>query len=90
MVPRFEAAKASRLLGHVVSERVVAVDPRKVAAVAEWATPTSCPDVRRWPYKLLLQVCLALIRHCSPAHGPLQPGPASELRLRGGRPSSKA
>ena len=28
-------------LGHVISERGVAVDPRKVAAVAEWATPTS-------------------------------------------------
>jgi hypothetical protein len=26
-------------LGHVISERCVAVDPRKVAAVAEWATP---------------------------------------------------
>ena len=33
-------------LGHVISERGVAVDPRKVAAVAEWATPTSCTDVR--------------------------------------------
>jgi hypothetical protein len=35
-------------LGHVISERGVAVDPRKVAAVAEWATPTSCTDVRRF------------------------------------------
>ena len=26
----------------------LAVDPRKVAAVAEWATPTSCTDVRRF------------------------------------------
>ena len=32
-------------LGHVISERGVAVDPRKVAAVAEWATPASCTDV---------------------------------------------
>jgi hypothetical protein len=35
-------------LGHVISERGVAVDPRKVAAVAEWATPQSCTDVRRF------------------------------------------
>jgi hypothetical protein len=35
-------------LGHVISERGVAVDPRKVAAVAEWAAPTSCTDVRRF------------------------------------------
>ncbi len=35
-------------LGHIISERGVAVDPRKVAAVAEWATPTSCTDVRRF------------------------------------------
>ena len=35
-------------LGHVISERGVAVDPRKVAAVAEWATPTSCTGVRRF------------------------------------------
>ena len=35
-------------LGHVISERGVAVDPRKVAAVAEWATPASCTDVRRF------------------------------------------
>jgi hypothetical protein len=35
-------------LGHVFSERGVAVDPRKVAAVAEWAAPTSCTDVRRF------------------------------------------
>ena len=35
-------------LGHVMSERGVAVDPRKVAAVAEWATPASCTDVRRF------------------------------------------
>ena len=32
-------------LGHVISEHSVAVDPRKVSAVAEWATPTCCTDV---------------------------------------------
>jgi hypothetical protein len=35
-------------LGHVISARGVAVDPRKVAAVSEWATPQSCTDVRRF------------------------------------------
>jgi hypothetical protein len=35
-------------LGHVISERGVAADPRKVAAVAERATPQSCTDVRRF------------------------------------------
>ena len=35
-------------LGHVISERGVTVDPREVAAVAEWATPTWCTDVRRF------------------------------------------
>ncbi len=32
-------------LGHVISEHGIAVDPSKVAAVAEWATPQSCTDV---------------------------------------------
>jgi len=35
-------------LGHVISEHGVAVDPRKVEAVAAWATPTSCTNVRRF------------------------------------------
>ena len=35
-------------LGHVISQAGVGVDPRKVAAVAEWARPTSCTDVRRF------------------------------------------
>ena len=35
-------------LGHVISEHGVAVDPGKVAAVAEWAQPTSCTEVRRF------------------------------------------
>ena len=34
-------------LCHVISKRGVAVDPLKIAAVAEWATPTPCTDVRR-------------------------------------------
>ena len=32
-------------LGHVISEHGVAVDPRKVAAVANWASPTSCTKI---------------------------------------------
>ena len=35
-------------LGHVISQDGVGMDPRKVAAVADWATPTSCTDVRRF------------------------------------------
>ena len=35
-------------LGHVISEHGVAVDPRKVAAVANWATPTLCTEVCRF------------------------------------------
>ena len=35
-------------LGHVISEHGVAVDPSKVSAVAAWATPTCCTDVRRF------------------------------------------
>ena len=35
-------------LGHVISEHGLAVDPRKVAAVADWATPQSCTNVRRF------------------------------------------
>ena len=38
-------------LGHVISERGVAVDPRKVAAITEWATAVvhpECTDVCRF------------------------------------------
>jgi hypothetical protein len=35
-------------LGHIISEHGVAVDPRKVAAVAEWTSPTSCINVCRF------------------------------------------
>ena len=35
-------------LGHVISERGVAMDPRKVAAIRDWARPESCTDVRRF------------------------------------------
>ena len=35
-------------LDHVISERGVAVEPRKVAALAEWVPPASCTDVRRF------------------------------------------
>ena len=43
---RFGRSSVS-FLGHAISGRGVAVDPRKVAAVAEGATPTSCTDARR-------------------------------------------
>ena len=35
-------------LGHVISAAGVAVDPRKTSAVADWARPASCTDVRRF------------------------------------------
>jgi len=35
-------------LGHVISEHGVAVDPRKLSAIREWARPESCSDVRRF------------------------------------------
>ena len=35
-------------LGHRLSADGVAVDPRKVQSILEWATPTSCTEVRRF------------------------------------------
>ena len=35
-------------LGHRLSEAGVSVDPRKVQSIVEWATPTSCAEVRRF------------------------------------------
>ena len=35
-------------LGHRLSEAGVSVDPRKVQSILDWATPTSCTEVRRF------------------------------------------
>ena len=35
-------------LGHRLSKDGVSVDPRKVQSIVEWATPTSCAEVRRF------------------------------------------
>ena len=35
-------------LGHHLSKEGVSVDPRKVQSIVEWATPTSCCEVRRF------------------------------------------
>ena len=35
-------------LGHLLSKEGVSVDPRKVQSIVEWATPTSCCEVRRF------------------------------------------
>jgi hypothetical protein len=35
-------------LGHRLSSAGVSVDPRKVQSILEWATPTSCTEVRRF------------------------------------------
>ena len=60
-------------LGHVISERGVAVDPRnlgsKVAAVAEWAPPASCTDVRR--FVGLTNYYRKFVRHFSTNTAPL-------------------
>ena len=34
--------------GHRLSKAGVSVDPRKVQSIVEWATPTSCSEVRRF------------------------------------------
>ena len=35
-------------LGHRLSKEGVSVDPRNVQSIVEWATPTSCCEVRRF------------------------------------------
>jgi hypothetical protein len=35
---------------HIISERGVAVDPRKITVVADWATQTPCTDASRGKY----------------------------------------
>jgi hypothetical protein len=35
-------------LGHRLSREGVSVDPRKVQSIVEWATSTSCTEVRRF------------------------------------------
>ena len=61
-------------LGHVISERGVGMDPRKVAAIATWATPTFCTEVRRFlgpgSPELLPPPCALLrgARSCSLSH----------------------
>ena len=75
-------------LCHVICERGVAVVPGKVAAVAEWATPTSRTDVRRFvgladycrKFVLRFSALAALLTAlCSPLPG-----------SRGAQPSSRA
>ncbi len=39
---------SASFLGHVISEHGVAVDPSKVAAIAERAPPTTCKEFRRF------------------------------------------
>ena len=56
-------------LGQVISERGVAVDPSKVAAVAEWAPPASCTDVRR--FVGLANYYRKFVRHFSTLSAPL-------------------
>jgi hypothetical protein len=74
-------------LGHVISEHGVAVDPRKVAAVAEWAPPTSCTEVRR--FVGLAQVRLALLCVGRPPDGPMQSPRYLPLGFLGGADSAE-
>ena len=73
-------------LGHVISERGVAVDPRNVAAVAEWATPTSCTVVRRF-VGLANYYGKFVLRSLPPLS---RPSAAPGLSSRGDQPSSRA
>ena len=41
-------AARTRFLGHRLSHEGVSVDPRKVQSIVEWATSTSCSEVRRF------------------------------------------
>ena len=47
-------------LGHRLSEDGVSVDPRKVQSVVEWATPTSCTEVRRFTGLANYYICKLL------------------------------
>jgi hypothetical protein len=75
-------------LGHVISERGITADPRKVPAVAEWATPTSCTDVRRFIGLANYTVSLCCASPPSPPH--LLPCAAREPSSRGVPQSSRA
>ncbi len=76
-------------LRHVISKHWVAFDPRKVAAVAEWATPTSCTDARsfvglpNYDRKFVLRfstLAAPLTAPCSP-RATFRWGPADQTSL---------
>ena len=62
-------------LGHRVSAAGVAVDPRKVAAVRDWPTPSSNVDLRHFIGFCKYYRCFRgwIRRHCSPSHTSLRP-----------------
>ena len=37
-----------KFLGHVVSKDGIKVDPKKISAVMDWATPTDLSDLRKF------------------------------------------
>jgi hypothetical protein len=65
------SSPASDFLGqwHVISERGVAVDPRKITVVAEWATQTPCTDASRGKYVQTSMGWFALVRMGQMCHG---------------------
>ena len=58
-------------LGHDISEHVVAIDPSKVSAVAEWAAPTCCHDARRFESSASLITTVAFVHTGCTADRPL-------------------
>ncbi len=44
----FHGRQELGFLGHSLSREGESVDPRKVQSIVEWATPTSCTEVRRF------------------------------------------
>jgi hypothetical protein len=40
------AQRQIEYLGHVISKQGVAIDPRKIAAIEEWPTPTTVKELR--------------------------------------------
>jgi hypothetical protein len=60
-------------LGHRLSRAGVSVDPRKVQAITEWATPTSCSEVRWFTGHCLANYYRRLVEGYAELAAPLTP-----------------
>ena len=58
-------------LGHCLSHEGVSVDPRKVQSIVEWATPTSCSEVRRFTELANYRDCNRFVEGYSELAAPL-------------------